>query len=136
MKLSEILCAVILIPKSGKHMLSIHHQLQHQSYDLLINNVYSSNPSKSSMTAIVKSYFWASRLLKDCTCLPRSIALYQHLTATAFEVEHKFGVNKQNQKLAAHAWVEFQCTPLNEAPDLKDRFVVLEKPKAGLAQRR
>jgi len=83
--------------------------------------------SEIQILTIVKSYFWAARTIKECRCLPRSIALYQYLKSAGFDVEHKFGVNKQDKKLAAHAWVECQHEPLNEPSDLKLKFRVLDK---------
>ena len=67
-----------------------------------------------------------SRLIYDCQCLPRSIALYQQLKSQGYAVEHKFGVAKESGKLAAHAWVEYQHKPLNESIELKNRFKVLD----------
>lgn len=119
----------MLVPKAMQHLLKVLKQLQDKSYLEIINQAYENNPSKGPIKVIVKSYFWASRLLKDCECLPRSIAIYQHLLAAGHDVQHKFGVNKDNQELAAHAWVEYKQKPLNEAIDLKLLFKVLEPPE-------
>ena len=114
-----------MIPKTRVHLFKIMNQLQSESYDVLITQSTNSVKKNCSIDAIVKSYFWASRTINNCTCLPRSIALYQKLKASGFLVNHKFGVNKQDKSLAAHAWVEYQGKPLNESKDIKQRFDVM-----------
>ena len=127
MKLIEFIKAIRLLPQSRVHLIWVKKQLKIIGYQQLIHQIYPSHVSKDSMVVIVKSYFWACRLVKNCDCLPRSIALYQGLKFLGYEVEHKFGVNKKDSTLAAHAWVEYHDEPLNEAVDLKIRFTVLEK---------
>jgi len=119
--------ALLLLPASRKHLCLIMLQLKHQSYDEIINQSHENKHSNLEINTVVKAYFWASRTIKKCHCLPRSIALYQKLKALGYPVEHKFGVSKHDQSLAAHAWVEYQNKPLNESPDLKLKFKVLEK---------
>jgi len=126
MKWSDIISILQLLPRSRKHLIWVKKQLQTNSYDVLINQIYpESSINKLSIKIIVKSYFWASRLVYNCRCLPRSIALYQQLKSLDYDVEHKFGVAKKNKNLAAHAWVEYQHKPLNESVDLKKLFKVL-----------
>lgn len=129
MNIVNISRTLYLLPRARKHLLLVMQKLKVQSYVELINEPFDAVHSKQSVQNIVKSYFWAARLIKDCHCLPRSIALYQSLKAVGLEVEHKFGVNKLNEKLAAHAWVEYQHQPLNESEDLKSKFKVLEDYK-------
>ena len=123
MKLSEFAQLVQMLPQSRKHLISVKSQLKTVSYDVLIKQSQDSFVKKGSLNVVVKSYFWASRLVYDCQCLPRSIALYQQLKSLGYDVRHKFGVNKSAEKLAAHAWVEYQQKPLNESKDLKKRFM-------------
>lgn len=118
---------ICLLRETRKHLILVNQQLQSISYPKLIAQPYKTSSTSISMNVIVKSYFLSARFIKNCDCLPRSIALFQHLTAAGFEVEHKFGVNKQGAKLAAHAWVEYQHQPLNEPASLKDNFKVLTK---------
>lgn len=127
MKLSKIIQTLQLLPQSRQHLICIKEQLKTVGYQQLIQGDYANPNSKDSIGVVVKSYFWACRLLKECDCLPRSIALYQCLKSSEYEVEHKFGVNKKDKTLAAHAWVEHHGEPLNESFDLKNRFIVLEK---------
>jgi hypothetical protein len=131
MRFSDLFKAFVLVPQSRKHLLKVISQLQQfpkGGYQSLLQENYQFNSihSKQRIAAIVKSYFWACRLIKECRCLPRSIALYQYLKASGYQVEHKFGVNKSDNNLAAHAWVEYLGEPLNESEDLYSRFSVLK----------
>ena len=127
MKLFEIIQSMKIMPQSRKHLIWVKSQLETVSYDLLINKKYELLVNQTSVNVIVKSYFWASRLIYDCHCLPRSIALYQQLKSLGFDVKHKFGINNSDEKFAAHAWVEYQDKPLNESEDLKKKFTVLNQ---------
>jgi len=126
MKLSELFSIVLLLPKARKHLVMVNKKLVTISYVQLINESSCVSIEPRSIEVVVKSYFWATRLVKNCHCLARSIALYQYLKEAGYEVEHKFGVNMLNQKLAAHAWVEYKHKPLNESSDLTKRFKVLK----------
>lgn len=126
MKLTNIIRAIQLLPQSRKHLIWVKEQLRTISYQQLIQKSYATKVNFESKLVIVKSYFWACRLIKDCECLPRSIALYQCLKSVGHGVEHKFGVNTKDSDLAAHAWVEYQGEPLNESKDLYQRFTVLK----------
>ena len=125
MKLVDYICAFLKLVESRKHLIKVMNQLEHESYDKIVAQKVK-NSKKCSINASVKSYFWAGRTLKKCQCLPRSIALYQNLTAQGYEVHHKMGVNKNNKNLAAHAWVEYKNKPLNESKDLYKRFKPLK----------
>jgi len=129
MKFVEIIHAIYLLPAARKHLLKVRQQLQNNTYEKLIEATFVVSDSHKPIISIVKSYFWACRLMTKCNCLPRSIALFQYLNAAGFKVEHKFGVNRDNNKLAAHAWVEYQQRPLNESENLKQRFKTLNIQK-------
>lgn len=118
---------LILLPSSYKHLLWVTKRLKDNSYEHILSQDYKFSRSSASLHDIVKSYFWASHLISRNHCLARSIGLYQHLTKCGYEVEHKFGVNKTNNQFKAHAWVEYQGKPLNEHPNLYQRFKVLNK---------
>jgi len=121
----EIIHTIYLLPTARKHILEVKSHLQKDTYNKLISTTITIN-NNMSIISIVKSYFWASRLINKCHCLPRSIALFQCLNAAGFYVKHKLGVNKTNSNIAAHAWVEYEGLPLNESKDLKQRFETLE----------
>jgi len=123
----KIIQSLGFMPKAYKHLCHIKKQLQQTSYDGLLNQTVKPMPKKIHLESTVKSYFWSCRLIPNCDCLLRSIALYQMLRANAYDVQHKLGVNKLHGKLKAHAWVEHKSKPLNEHPDLLKRFKVLEK---------
>ena len=120
--------AILMIPKARVHVIKTMHLLETQSYQKTICQTVKSTKINRSINVIVKSYFWASRTIKNDNCLPRSIALYQKLRASGYHVEHKFGVNKKKETLAAHAWVEYQNKPLNESEDLKQRINTMNYP--------
>jgi len=122
MNLVDTVSALLLVPKSRKHILDISKSLKSKSYTELIKQTSGISSTDHNIDVIVKSYFWASRLIAKNNCLPRSIALHQCLIKRGYEVEHKFGVNKQNNMLSAHSWVEYNNLPLNESKDLKLRF--------------
>jgi hypothetical protein len=118
-----------ILPSSYRHVLWVTRQLKNNSYENILSQDYSFSHNTASIHDIVKSYFWASRLISYNHCLARSVALYQNLINRGFNVEHKFGVNNSQNQFKAHAWVEYQRQPLNEHPDLRKRFKVLEKHK-------
>lgn len=103
------------------------NQLKDFGYEKVLSQNYGVQQSSHSINDIVKSYFWASRLISKNLCLPRSIGLYQCLKKNGYEVEHKFGVNTSNNQFTAHAWVEHLGQPLNEHRNLYLRFKVLKK---------
>jgi hypothetical protein len=100
--------------------------LNNNEYEEILNNLLNKGVNNKPISSIVKSYFWAARTINNCQCLPRSIALYQHLKSLGYDVEHKFGVNNSDKTLKAHAWVEYQNKPLNEHKDVLKRFQVLK----------
>lgn len=113
-----------MVPESRSHLKTVMRKLKRFSYLEIIETPLK-NSKNNEIEVTVKSYFWASRTIKNCKCLPRSIALYQRLIADDYIVEHKFGVNKKDESLVAHAWVEHNKKPLNESIDLKQRFEVM-----------
>ena len=126
MKLTDIIRTLQLLPQSRKHLIWVDEQLKTVSYQKLINSTSAFQANSKSIQSVMKSYFWACRLIKNCQCLPRSIALYHCLKSMGYEVEHRFGVNRKDSGLAAHAWVEYQGEPLNESKNLYQRFTVLK----------
>lgn len=116
-----------LLPCSYQHLLWVTKLLKDSSYEYVLSLDYSISQNNTSIHNVVKSYFWASRLISHNHCLARSVALYQCLTARGYDVQHKFGVHKTNKQFNAHAWVEYQGKPLNEHPQLRQRFRVLER---------
>ncbi len=118
------LMTLLLLPSARRYLKTITDDLNNSDYKHVLEQPLSSF-KKSKVDNIVKSYFWAARTVRNCRCLPRSIALYHHLKALGYGVEHKIGVNK-TEKFNAHSWVELNGKPLNENPDLYQRFTILE----------
>ena len=116
------------MPWSIKHLIDVKHKLKSTSYAQLIHDHEISSSNNDSLIAIIKSYFWACRIIPNCKCLPRSIAIYQKLKSLGYDVEHKFGVYNQepNNLLKAHAWVELDGQALNESKNLNN-FIELKK---------
>lgn len=121
--------ALLLLSSSRKHLKRITARLKNTNYQQLIENTTKEDFKLTEVDAIVKSYFWAAHSL-GCQCLPRSIGLYHHLKTLGYKVDHKIGVNKQRGKINAHSWVELNNRPLNEHPDLYQRFSVLNSNKS------
>ena len=65
-------------------------------------------------------------------CLPRSLVLWHSLRVRGIPSEIRRGVSKcAADGLAAHAWVEHEGRPLNDRPDVTERFAVLPAVFAG-----
>ncbi len=116
--------AFLLLPSARRYLKTIKNELNNTDYKKVLEQPLGSF-KESKVETIVKSYFWASRTIRNCRCLPRSIALYHHLKALGYDVKHKIGVNK-TENLNAHSWVELNGKALNEHPDLYQRFTLLE----------
>lgn len=122
----DSIISLFLLKSAIKHIRSVRKQLEKSSYSEILISKSSERMKNYSVNSIVKSYFWASRFVGKDLCLPRSVALYQALKAAGYDVQHKFGVNKNHDKLVAHAWVEYNGIPLNEPEKLYERFKVLK----------
>ncbi len=125
MSFKEKIMAFLLLPSSRTYLKKIIFELKNKDYKQVLEQTPNVKFKATKQESLVKSYFWAARTIKDCRCLPRSIALYHHMKALGYDVKHKIGVNK-TEKLNAHSWVELNDEPLNEHPDLYQRFTVLE----------
>ncbi len=55
-------------------------------------------------------------------CLPKALCLRWLLGRHGIESELRIGVSRQDDGLAAHAWIERQGRPVGEAPGVGDRF--------------
>lgn len=65
-------------------------------------------------------------------CLPRSLTLWYLLRRQGLDSQLCLGVRRINGIFNAHAWLEYQGQPLNDTPDVRQRFAVFE----GLAEAR
>lgn len=59
-------------------------------------------------------------------CLPKSLTLWWLLRRQGIESQVRFGARKNARRMEAHAWVEFEGTPLNDSTDVGERFKPFE----------
>ena len=59
-------------------------------------------------------------------CLPKSLTLWWLLRRQGIESQLRFGARKNARRMEAHAWVEFEGTPLNDSTDVGERFKPFE----------
>ncbi len=60
------------------------------------------------------------------TCLRRALVLQRMLGLQGCRSELRIGVRKEEGRLAAHAWVEFDGRPVGEAEDIDRRYETLD----------
>jgi|GEM_PF-359310 len=65
---------------------------------------------------------------RPATCLERSWVLWWFLRRAGIAGELVIGVRKCGDRLAAHAWVELDGVPLNDAPDVAQHFPPFPAP--------
>lgn len=58
-------------------------------------------------------------------CLQRSLALQLFLRRQGIDAELRIGVQKDKDRLQAHAWVEAAGSPIGETPAIESRFLPL-----------
>jgi hypothetical protein len=66
------------------------------------------------------------RLPLPATCLQRSVALWWMLNQRGIDSAIVIGVHKDDRKLHAHAWVEYAGIVLNDRPEVRSEFTVLD----------
>ena len=66
------------------------------------------------------------------TCLPRSLVLWFLLRRQGVPAELRIGVQKRQQQLEAHAWVEVDHRVVNDAPDIAAEYPPFESIAAAL----
>jgi len=60
-------------------------------------------------------------------CLPQSLTLWWLLRCQKLDGHIRFGARKEDDKLEAHAWVEFGGTALNEGRNIHHAFKPFER---------
>jgi hypothetical protein len=66
---------------------------------------------------------WAARYgVCRGNCLSQSLTLCRLLRRRGIEAQLKIGVRRAGTTLEAHAWVQLADTPLNDTPDVPQRF--------------
>lgn len=64
----------------------------------------------------------ASKVIPGSTCLPKAMTLASMLRADHHECELRLGVKQENEKLAAHAWVETNGKPVTAGDFVASEF--------------
>ncbi len=70
----------------------------------------------------------ASHSLFPASCLTRSLLLAWLLQRRGVSSRLRIGVRKAGDALDAHAWVECEGRPVNDAPDVAERFTPFDGP--------
>ncbi len=98
--------------RARAHLKRVQQQLARYDVRRVLNlpvkNLVNIAPEQSELL-----YRLAAKTLRQCHCLPQSVAVFQHLKAHGIPARHVIGVNKTHrhgQSLKAHAWVE-KTTP-------------------------
>ena len=73
----------------------------------------------------------AAASILGARCLPRSLVLCHLLRNRGIPAEIRLGVSKlADGNLSAHAWVELDGLPLNDGPDVFERYAALPSSAA------
>ena len=63
--------------------------------------------------------------LYPMTCLRRSLTLQRILSKRSIQTELRFGVQKAQGELSAHAWLEYAGKPIGEPETLTGQYITL-----------
>jgi len=73
-------------------------------------------------------------LLPVGRCLARSLVLARTLQGIDIPVDLIFGQSRTEEKLNAHAWIEYHGVPVNEAANIAERYLPFRTPVLGTEQ--
>lgn len=76
----------------------------------------------------------ASRIVPDSHCLARSLALRWWMRNHGLAAEAVIGVRRDQARAESHAWVMLGQDPIDEAPDILARYVIIF-PKSAAEKR-
>jgi hypothetical protein len=74
------------------------------------------------------------RIYKPSLCLDRSMTLWALLRQRGIETQLCIGASKSGGSFAAHAWVEYNGTVLNDSRSIRERYVVLTEVNIPIQQ--
>ncbi len=82
---------------------------------------------------LIQPYRWAYSALTrrgwlPGRCLSQSLALRWLLLGQGVNPDLQFGAQWSEQKINAHAWLEYKGIPINDRTDVAKRFVPFERP--------
>jgi hypothetical protein len=82
------------------------------------------NPSRAAwlVERAAHNFLWPT------TCLRRSLVLWALLVRSGVRTELRIGFRKPEGRFEAHAWLEWNGVPLNEKPDVRERYSVANQP--------
>jgi hypothetical protein len=72
----------------------------------------------------------ANHVFGPVTCLTRSLVLRWWLRRYGTPSDLRIGVRLEGGELLAHAWVEKDGIPLNDRPDVVERYAAFDQPVA------
>jgi hypothetical protein len=84
-----------------------------------LTQALAANDIKSLVEIAAAAFPWRQ------TCLTRSLVLREALRANGIRSELMIGARLIEGHLEAHAWLERDSIPVNEAPDVGERFLAL-----------
>lgn len=61
-------------------------------------------------------------------CLARALTFWVLLKRKGINTDLRFGMKKENEKLAAHAWVEYKGIPLTLDADVRQHYTAFQEP--------
>lgn len=59
------------------------------------------------------------------SCLPQALVLHKILVGDGWEPRIRFGARTAGTTMEAHAWVEVDGEPVNDSPDVAERYPML-----------
>lgn len=68
------------------------------------------------------------------TCLEQSLVLWYLLRSQRIPARFRIGVRKNTGKFEAHAWVEYDGTPLNQSEEVHQHYAAFEGEFADLPE--
>jgi hypothetical protein len=95
--------------------------------DVTFSGRYDLDRAKA-LAAIVEAA--TRRSIIPVTCFIRSVALHEVLVREGLESQIRFGIDRGDTRFLAHAWVEHQGLPINDATDVRERYPVLTPPSS------
>jgi hypothetical protein len=60
-------------------------------------------------------------------CLAQSLTLWWLLRCYGLQSDLRIGVRSQNERILAHAWIEYKGFPLNDSPRVREMYVAFDK---------
>jgi Transglutaminase-like superfamily len=93
-------------------------------------------PPAPSLTEPTESEIWATvRMVRIAVrynrlwtnCLKQSLVLWILLRHQGAIADLKIGIERESKQFAAHAWVEYQDTILNDTDDVHQRFQAFDR---------